>query len=165
MLAPSALHSNSSTRSQCVICYVIYYGIPSGLGKVHEMSVTTARPGLRGYQDSVRLTLPEVVSDLRDALGAKLVAYLGGVGETRAVRDWADGQRTPSDAAAQRLRTAFQIVALLREREGASTVASWFQGLNPELGDRSPARVLREDAAEMAGAEVLAAARSFVALG
>jgi hypothetical protein len=36
-----------------------------------------------------------VVAELRDLPGARLVAYLAGVTETRAVREWAEGIRTP----------------------------------------------------------------------
>ncbi len=35
-----------------------------------------------------------LVKELRELRGARLVAYLGGVRETRAVRHWADGTRT-----------------------------------------------------------------------
>ncbi|TDW26956.1 hypothetical protein [Cryobacterium psychrophilum] len=129
------------------------------------MSTTTARPGRRGYEDSLRLSTAEIVGGLRETLGAKLVAYLGGVRETRAVREWAEGTRTPSSDVVLRLRTSFYVMAMLRDRESASTVASWFQGMNPELNDVSPARVLREQELETAGPAVLAAARSFVAFG
>ena len=130
-----------------------------------SMSTWTARPGLRGYEESLRLTPAEIVAGLRDTLGAKLVAYLGGVRETRAVREWAEGARTPSAETVQRLRTAFYVMALLRDRESASTVASWFQGMNPELEDTAPARIRREQDLATAGPAVLAAARSFVAFG
>ena len=54
------------------------------------MSITAAARGdLRAYQDSVRLPTPELVDRLRDLLGARLVAYVGSVKETRAVRQWA----------------------------------------------------------------------------
>ncbi|WP_104088031.1 hypothetical protein [Cryobacterium sp. N19] len=129
------------------------------------MGTTTARPGLRGYEESLRLSPAEIVAGLRETLGAKLVAYLGGVRETRAVREWSEGKRAPSAEVVQRLRTAFYVMALLRDREAASTVASWFQGMNPELGDVAPARALREQDLATAGPAVLAAARSFVAFG
>eukprot|EP01032_Pedospumella_encystans_P037142 gene37142-42064_t len=38
---------------------------------------TIARGDLRAYEESVRLTTPDLVERLRDLLGAKLVAYLG----------------------------------------------------------------------------------------
>ena len=46
--------------------------------------------------------------------------------------------------------------------EGEAIVPTWFQGMNPQLGDRSPARVLREGRFDEEGARVLAAANAFV---
>jgi len=70
----------------------------------------------------------------RDLLGGKLVAYLGGVRETRAVRQWAEGARVIQDKAdKQRLRLAYQVAVLVGERDSAGVVQAWFQGLNPEL--------------------------------
>ncbi|MCS5731359.1 hypothetical protein N1031_16465 [Herbiconiux moechotypicola] len=102
---------------------------------------------------------------MRETLGATLVAYLGGVQETRAVREWAEGSRSPSSEVIKRLRTSYYVMAMLRDRESPSTVASWFQGLNPELDDVAPARVLRERDLDDAGPAVLSAARSFIAHG
>ena len=42
---------------------------------------------------------------------------------------------------------------------------AWFVGLNPELGDRAPLRLLREDDLEKAGPELLNAMRAFLAGG
>jgi len=51
-------------------------------------------------------------------LGAKLVAYLGRVKETRAVRQWADGTRQVAGGQDQRrLRLAYQAATLLAERD------------------------------------------------
>jgi hypothetical protein len=61
---------------------------------VDAVSVTPARPDL-AYVNAVRLSPAELTGELRDLLGAKLVAYLGGVKETRAVRQWVDGSRQP----------------------------------------------------------------------
>jgi hypothetical protein len=50
-----------------------------------------------------------LVKELRDLLGAKLVAYLGGVKETRAVRQWAEGTRVVSgEEDLRRLRVAYK---------------------------------------------------------
>lgn len=105
-----------------------------------------------------------VVAGLRDLLGARLVAYLGGVKETRAVRQWAEGSRMVQDPTDQRrLRLAFQVAGLLAARDSPAVAQSWFQGMNPQLGDRAPARVLVEDDLDEAGPRVLAAARAFAA--
>jgi hypothetical protein len=65
----------------------------------------------------------------------------------------------------QRLRTAPYVTVTLREHEHANTVASWFQGSNPELGDVSSARKRRGESLVAAGSDALTAARSFVANG
>lgn len=128
---------------------------------------TIARGDLRAYEESVRLATPELVERLRDLLGAKLVAYLGSVQETRAVRQWADAgnARTPSADVVNRLRMAYRIAALLNERDSTAVVQAWFQGMNPRLDDVAPARLLREGTLEQVGPQVLAAARSFAGAG
>lgn len=126
-----------------------------------------ARGDLRAYEESVRLSAPEVVEKLRDLLGAKLVAYLGSVQETRAVRQWADPDdpRTPSTDVLNRLRMAYRIAALLRGKDSSAVVQVWFQGMNPRLDDVAPARLLREGDLEQVAPGVLAAARAFAAAG
>ncbi|NQX17465.1 hypothetical protein [Rathayibacter sp. VKM Ac-2857] len=125
------------------------------------MSLIT--PGLGAYEQSVRSSTADVVTALRELLGAKLVAYLGSVNETRAVRQWAEGERTPSNEVVSRLRLAYQVAGLISEREQPRVVQAWFQGLNPQLDDVSPARLVREAELGEAGPRILAAARSFVA--
>jgi hypothetical protein len=105
------------------------------------------------------------VAQLRDILGAKLVAYLGSVRETRAVRQWAEGARSPSPEVVNRLRMVYRIAALLHEKDAAGVVQAWFLGMNPRLDDVAPARLLREGELEQVGPGVLAAARAFAAAG
>jgi hypothetical protein len=127
---------------------------------------TPARPDLDGYATATRADTAELITDLRELLGARLVAYLGGVRETRAVREWADGERTIRDVDdEQRLRIAYQAALLIVTRDKREVAQTWFQGLNPQLDDRSPARVLREEKPEVGGPLVLAAARAFAAVG
>lgn len=129
-------------------------------------TATPQRPGLHAYAQATRLDTAVLVKALRDVLGAKLVAYLGGVRETRAVRQWAEGTRVIQDSTDEcRLRLAYQVAALISERDTAEVVQAWFQGLNPQLGDRSPVRLLREGDLDEVGPLVLAAARSFAATG
>lgn len=102
-----------------------------------------------------------VVRELRNALGPKLVAYIGSVKETRAVRQWAEGERSPSSESQRRLRLALQVTYLLTRNESEAVTQSWLQGMNPRLDDRSPARVLREGDLEVDGPRVVDAARRF----
>lgn len=126
------------------------------------MSATIEAHRLTAYNDSIRQSTPQIVAELRVRLGAKLVAYIANVTETRAVRAWADGERTPATNTARRLRLAHQVAHLIDLSEGDGVAATWFQGMNPQLGDRSPARVLHEDNSEDAMSKVLAAAKGFV---
>jgi hypothetical protein len=129
------------------------------------MAATVSRPGLAAHTLAVRSTFPEVVGALRELLGPRLVAYLGAVRETRAVHQWADGARTPSDAVQQRLRVALQVASMVAEVEGPRIAQAWLQGLNPQLDDRSPARLLREGELQEVGPAVIGAARAFLVGG
>jgi hypothetical protein len=123
------------------------------------------RPDLAAHDHAIRQAFPVVVKELREILGAKLVAYIAGVTETRAVHEWADGVREPRGSVEGRLRFALRVAAFIGERDGPGVSQAWFQGLNPQLDDRSPARLLREGDLEEVGPQILAAARAFVVGG
>jgi hypothetical protein len=124
---------------------------------------SVARPDFAAHDHAYRLTLDKVVDELRGVLGAKLVAYIAGVSETRAVREWAEAVREPRSPVPERLRITLQIAEMLLHRNSRGVVQAWFQGLNPRLDDRSPAWLLREGDLDEVGPEVLSAARAFVA--
>ena len=124
-----------------------------------------ARPDYDAHARATRSTFPEVVREVRDILGARLCAYLGSVKETRAVHQWADGSRAPSAEVQRRLRVALQAAAPIAAADSAAVAQAWFQGMNPQLDDRSPARLLREGDLDEIGPEVIGAARSFLAGG
>jgi hypothetical protein len=125
---------------------------------------TVARPELAHVQ-ATRAAFDQVAASLRELLGAKLTAYLGSVGESRAVNQWAAGEREPSEAVQLRLRLALQVGLMIADADGAGVARAWFQGMNPQLDDRSPARLLREGDLEEVGPEVLRAARAFLVGG
>jgi hypothetical protein len=124
-----------------------------------------ARPDYAAHVRAVRSSFPEVVAALREILGLKLCAYLGSVKETRAVNEWAEGTREPSEATQRRLRLALQVAGAIAEVDGPEVARAWFQGLNPQLDDRSPARLLREGDIDEVGPEVIAAERAFLVGG
>ena len=69
------------------------------------MSIQLPRPELACYEEAMRKAFPQTVEELQEILGARLVAYIGRVKETRAVREWAEGQRGPGSSATEtRLR-------------------------------------------------------------
>ncbi len=130
------------------------------------MAAAPARPDLAAYEQASRMGTAELVTALRELLGAKLVAYLGGVTETRTVHQWADGDRdVASPVVAERLCIVYSTARLITGRDSREVAQAWFQGLNPLLDDHSPARLLRDGELNDAGRAVLAAARTFAATG
>ena len=72
---------------------------------------------------------------LRDLLGAKLVAYFGGVKDSRAVRQWAEGSRKIANRDdVERLRVAYRAARMINLRDSTQVVQAWFQGLTRSLG-------------------------------
>jgi hypothetical protein len=126
---------------------------------------TRPRPDFAAHQRAMRASFQNVAHELRELLGARLTAYIGGVSETRAVRQWAEGQRAPGELVQQRLRVALQVALVLTDVDGREVTQAWFQGLNPQLDDRSPARLLRDGEVDEAGPAVIAAARAFLVGG
>ncbi|MHB8320142.1 MAG: hypothetical protein ACYDEP_13080 [Acidimicrobiales bacterium] len=125
-----------------------------------------SKPDLAAYETATRLGIDAIVTELRSRLGVRLVAFIAGASETRAVHQWASGTRQIRDhEVADRLRLGYQVTQLLISRDSDKVAQAWFQGLNPKLDDQSPARLLREGKLAEVGPQVLAAARAFAALG
>ena len=64
-----------------------------------------------------------------------------------------------------RLREALTIALTIASKDSPRVVQAWFTGLNPELRDRVPIRLLRDEDIETIGPEILGAARAFLAGG
>lgn len=124
-----------------------------------------ARPDLEAYEHVARVDFPGLVQELIEILGPKLVAYIAGVREVRAVRQWSAGERDARAPIPQRLRLALQVAWLIAQHDDATVARAWFQGLNPQLDDRSAARLLREGELDEVGPQILSAARAFVSGG
>lgn len=130
------------------------------------MSITTQARALDVHAEVTKYRVPELVAELRTLLGARLVAQIASATETRAVREWAEeGRNIKNPVTVQRLRVALQAALLVTTHDAPAVGQAWFQGLNPRLDDRSPARVLRDGDPDTDGATVLAAAKAFAALG
>ena len=112
------------------------------------------------HRRTVRMQPSEMASYLQDILGQRLTAVIAGVSDAKAVGKWARNKRNPQPPAEERLRNAVQVVQLLMNRESPETIRAWFSGLNPGLGDRSPALVIADEPAR-----VLQVARAFLAHG
>lgn len=116
----------------------------------------------QAHRQAVITPMSDVVSFLQDLLGRRLVAYVAGVKDAKTVSRWANGEvesvRQESEA---RVRTAYEVAQLLVQFDSPRIVKAWFIGLNPQLGDISPAEAIKEGKLK----EVKASARAFVAGG
>lgn len=114
-------------------------------------TMESARPSVDAVYDQVTTRLatfdgPELVEELRALLGARLVAYLAGASSTSTVTSYIDDAATIPDHARERLQAAYTIAAL-QHQLGATPglIQAWFQGRDPLLNDRAPARVIVDD--------------------
>ena len=123
-------------------------------------TVSQPRPDLFAHREALRLPATAVVEKLVEIVG--LTAYIGGVKDARAVDRWIAGGEIYGDAEA-RLRFAFQVVRTLSEHDSPAVVQAWLTGVNPELGDRVPLRLLRESDIDAVAPAILSAARAFLA--
>ena len=127
-------------------------------------ATTQPRPGLQAYRESLSLAFSDLVASLANSIGRKLTAYVAGVKDVRALDRWMEGKE-PYGNAEPRLRLTFQVVRTLLDHDPPNVVQAWLTGVNPELGDRVPLRLLREGDLEVIAPDVLAAARAFISGG
>ena len=115
------------------------------------------------YRRSVVEELASLVGILRQTLGAGTVARLAGVRETRAVHQWAEGQRTVRSRTVEaKLRLAYQAVTLLSQEYSPEIAARWLEHPCPILDYQSPGGVLARSAPDIVGPGFMSAAREFV---
>jgi hypothetical protein len=126
--------------------------------------LTPPRPDLLAYREATSLEFSILVKELTSILGKKLTAYIASVKDTRAIDRWISGSE-PYKGVEERLRLAYRLAKVINDHEGPRVVQAWFTGLNPELNDRVPVRLLREGDVERVGPEILGAARAFLAGG
>jgi hypothetical protein len=108
--------------------------------------------------EQIRILVPRA----SEHLGRKLTAYLADLGSVTAVDELSRGERSMSAESLERLRVAIRAADVVTQYNGRSAAQAWLQGKNRYLG-RAPARYLRENGASKGGAEVLSAARAFIA--
>lgn len=126
--------------------------------------LTPPRPDLLAYREATTLEFSKLVTELAAILGKKLTAYIASVKDTRAIERWMTGSE-PYKGVEERLRFAYRLAKMMSDHEGPRVVQAWFTGLNPELGDRVPVRLMREGDVATVGPQILGAARAFLAGG
>lgn len=105
----------------------------------------------------------EITRKLEQVLSRRLTAVIAGVKDGKTIARWASDDTTEIQYnKEQRLRMTFQIVLLLLgSQDSPQMVKAWFIGLNPQLGDESPAEVIRKGQLQ----EAWNAAQAFVVGG
>jgi hypothetical protein len=125
-------------------------------------AVALPRPDLAAHREALTLAWPEIVTRLTGLLGRKLTAYIAGIKDVRALDRWMTGSAAYGEVEA-RLRFAYQVARTLSEHDSPPVVQAWFTGVNPDLSDRVPLRLIREGDLNRIAPEVLGAARAFIA--
>ena len=127
---------------------------------VHAVAESVAQ---QVHRQATTAPVREVAGLLQELLSRRLTAYLAGVKDVKTVTRWVTGAvaEIRETATEQRLRTSYEIAQLLLRGDSAQTVKAWFIGLNPQLGDTSPAEAIHEGRLK----EALGAARAFVVGG
>ena len=126
--------------------------------------LSLSRPDLAAHREATASPFPKLVGELVHSIGKKLTAYIAGVKDMRALDRWMEGAARYKNAE-DRLRFAYRVVKTLEKHDHAAVVQAWLTGLNPELNDQVPIRLLREGDLEKVGPEILGAVRAFVAGG
>jgi len=113
----------------------------------------------QAHRQAVLAPMADVADFLQDLLGRRLVAYIAGVKDAKTVSRWANGEAEARQESETRLRVAYEIAHLLIEFDSSRVIKAWFIGLNPQLGDISPAEAIHDGHSK----EALVAARAFIA--
>lgn len=130
------------------------------------MATLAARPrlDLEAYRKATGADFPTVVDALVQIIGRKLTAYIASIKDARALDRWRAGSE-PQKEVERRIRLSYHVVSMLAGYDTPAVVQAWLTGLNPELDDEIPVKLLREGDIEQDGKRVLNAARAFVAGG
>lgn len=127
-------------------------------------TLTLSRPDLEAHRQATTAAFSDVVAELVSLIGRKLTAYIGGVKDVRAVDRWASGADSYKSAE-ERVRLAFQISKTLAGKECPRVIQAWLTGVNPQLNDRVPIRLLRDGDVHEVGSELMGAVRAFLSGG
>lgn len=119
----------------------------------------TTRPEDKlSHQEAMMTPIAKVASQLLEILGTRLAAMVVGLNDPKALSVYMKDGRNPQVDTERRLRFAHQVVVrLMKGGVPRESIQSWFVGMNPELNDEVPAKVIVDDPKR-----VLDAARAFV---
>jgi hypothetical protein len=87
--------------------------------------------------------MTNVLSYLKQHLGAGVTAYVSGAEDPGVVEKWLAGAEQLDASQEFRLRRAYDAARCVVEAYDDETAMQWFFGMNPSLADAAPAYVLR----------------------
>ncbi|MBH0083310.1 hypothetical protein [Salinibacterium sp. SWN167] len=110
--------------------------------------------------DCAQISIHDISGALENVLGRELLSFIVGAGGGM-LPEWITGESMSSAGGERRLRSAYEVYALLRAEEDDRTIRARFMGMNSELDDVSPAEAIAGDQLR----KVMIAARAFAAGG
>lgn len=91
-----------------------------------------------------RSSMADLASELQNVLTQRLTAYIVGLADGRDIGRYARKERKPHPGTDAKLRELYNLVSMMKSKEHPETIQIWFLGKNPDLKDRSPAKVLHD---------------------
>jgi uncharacterized protein (DUF2384 family) len=114
------------------------------------------------YRASLRARTADMSRWLLDHLGQRITTVALGLADASVVRRYAKDQVRPPVEREARLRLLFRVSRMVADAYDDDTARAFLMGANPQLGDRSPLLVIADDPPEVAGPEVIGAARALL---
>ncbi len=100
----------------------------------------------------------QLVSELQELLGQKLVAFAVGDRHPKTIGRYARGEREPEATTLGRLVDLYTVVGILRSGMRDHAIKAWMMGINPRLEGRAPIEAIHEGRVY----DVMGAAKAFV---
>jgi hypothetical protein len=110
------------------------------------------------HRTATQLDHPELVAELQELLGQKLVAFAVGDRHPKTIGRYARGDREPDPHTLGQLVDLRTVVGILRQGMRDPAIKAWMMGSNPRLKGKAPIEAVHEGRAY----EVMGAAKAFV---
>jgi hypothetical protein len=94
------------------------------------------------YKFSIAENLGQLITVVEAKIGLGALARYSGMRETRAIREWRDGLRTPRLNNEIRLRFVARVVHLLDDPTLPYSPGAWLSAPNPNLNEAIPGEVV-----------------------
>lgn len=107
-----------------------------------QFGMWRSEEGVAAHRRAVETDVATIARTLRDVLGAKLTNYGAGLKDPKAIDRYIGGAQTPRVETEQRLRSLFQVTALLLADDSPAVARAWMIGANPQLNDEAPIEMM-----------------------